>query len=459
VQFLIPLALPVIDNVGFVVKCTSDVPVRVCRHELLHRCLYRAPPVVPIRRLKMNTLTNSQIISHLSLDTCSQQTEQDFATKFGKMPQWVVAAPGRVNLIGEHTDYNGGFVLPMAIERYVVIAADLHTEALKPGHGNSATFHTANLGESFQVPLDEIAKSEPKEWSNYVKGVLAGFLERKHRLPSFDAVIHSSVPLGGGLSSSAALEVAVATLLEAILDTSLLPTEKALLCQQAEHQFAGVPCGIMDQFSSIFGQEDTLMLIDCDSQQVQPIAFTTPDLTVLITNSSVNHALVGGEYRQRRQQCETAATAMRVASLRNATLASLHRASDQLDEVICRRARHVITENARTLEAAKAIGQEDWTTVGELMFASHASLRDDYEVSCDELDILVEIAREIGIRGGVYGSRMTGGGFGGCTVSLVKTDSLSAIMQTLRTRYFEKTGIKPTLFVTRPARGAHVIRE
>ncbi len=403
-------------------------------------------------------MTNPQNVASSTLEACARQADQHFVETFGCKPRWLVASPGRVNLIGEHTDYNEGFVLPMAIDRYVVVAADINTELSGKNSGKSAVFHSANLGGSFRVSLGKIKKSVPGNWTNYVKGVLAGFLEREFSLPSFNAVIQSSVPLGGGLSSSAALEVSVATLLEALLDTSILPKEKALLCQQAEHQFAGVPCGIMDQFSSVFGQEDALMLIDCRSQEIKPIAFTSPDVTILITNSSVDHELAGSEYRERRQQCEAAAKSLGVPSLRDVTLAGLEKSSTELGDTINRRARHVISENIRTLHAADAICAEDWNTAGELMFASHDSLRDDYEVSCQELDLLVDIAREIGVEGGVYGSRMTGGGFGGCTVSLVKTDSLASVKQTLSSRYLKSAGIAPRLFATRPARGAHVIR-
>ncbi len=208
-----------------------------------------------------------------SLNTSTQQAEQRFATMSGSLPQclpqcppqWVVAAPGRVNLIGEHTDYNEGFVLPMAIERYVVIAAGPIAEADQQGCGEMVRFHSIDLGESFEISLNQPVEPQPGSWSSYVQGVLAGFLEQECKIPSFHAVIQSSVPLGGGLSSSAALEVATATLLETILKTTLDPREKALLCQQAEHRFAGVPCGFMDQFCSVFGQEDALMLLDCQS--------------------------------------------------------------------------------------------------------------------------------------------------------------------------------------------------
>jgi galactokinase len=275
--------------------------------------------------------------------------------------------------------------------------------------------------------------------------------------PPFDAVIRSTVPLGGGLSSSAALEVATATLLESMLGKLLEPIQKALLCQEAEHKFAGVPCGIMDQFSSTLCTADHLMLLDCRSQEVQLVPFTDPDITVLITNSNVKHELTGGEYAQRRAQCEAAAKTLGVATLRDANAKQLESARGQLGDVNYRRARHVIGEIDRTVRAANAIQAGRWSEVGQLMYASHDSLRDDYEVSCKELDLLVDIAREMGERGGVIGSRMTGGGFGGCTVSLVRTGSAAAVAKTLHDRYREQTGIEPTLFTSRPGRGAHVI--
>ena len=403
----------------------------------------------------------AMVLRHMKADLlsdCIQQAKQHFATEFGRTAQWVVVAPGRVNLIGEHTDYNNGFVLPMAIERYVVVAAAPNTEASEKKRDNTAVFHSVNLRDSFHVSVDEVAKPEPGNWSNYVKGVVAGFIDREYDIPPFDAVIQSSVPLGGGLASSAALEVAIATLLEEILGTSLDPAEKALLSQQAEHRYAGVPCGIMDQFCSVFGQEDALMLIDCRSQHILPVAFAAPDVTVLITNSNVKHHLADGKYSKRRQQCEAAAKALGVLSLREATLANLDAQPDQIDSTIFRRARHVVSENERTLRAASAIRAGQWTAMGELMYASHESLRDDYEVSCDELDILVELAREIGIPGGVFGSRMTGGGFGGCTVSLVKTDAVATVSETIRSRYLDETNIEPSIFASRPACGAHAIR-
>ncbi len=346
----------------------------------------------------------------------------------------------------------------MAIERYVVLAAALNSEASESSRKPVATFYSETLRDSFDVSLDQSPKPGPAHWPSYVEGVIADFLDRGSNIPAFKAVIQSSVPLGGGLSSSAALEVATATLLEAILGTALDPKEKSLLCQRAEQRFTGVPCGIMDQFSSVFGQKNALMLLDCRSQQIQSIPFTSPEVTLLIANSCVKHKLAGGEYAERRRQCETAARELGATSLREVTLAQLDAASAQISDLSLRRARHVVTENERTIQAANAICEKQWAATGELMFASHESLRDDFEVSCDELDLLVELARAIGLRGGVYGSRMTGGGFGGCTVSLVRADSIAAITETIRSRYLEKTGIEACIFTSRPARGAHQIR-
>ena len=380
-----------------------------------------------------------------------------YQREFGRTAQWFVAAPGRVNLIGEHTDYNDGYVLPMAIDRYVVMAAGPCAESPESG-GATARFHSVELGETSEVHLQRNPGGGPVTWARYVQGVVAGFLARDVTLPAFDAVIQSTVPPGGGLSSSAALEVATATLLEAIVRKPLDPVEKAILCQQAEHASTGVPCGIMDQFSSIFGQTGALMLLDCRSQEVQMIPFASSDVTVLIANSNVKRQLTGGEYARRRAECDLACQGLGTSSLRDTTLQELDAARERLGDPGYRRARHVISENDRTVRAAAAIREGRWHDVGQLMYASHESLRDDFEVSCAELDLLVDLARESGRSGGVYGSRMTGAGFGGCTVSLVKTDCQAALAESLRSRYWETTGVEPDIFACQPAGGAHVLR-
>ncbi len=268
----------------------------------------------------------------------------------------------------------------------------------------------------------------------------------------------STVPLGGGLSSSAALEVCTATLMEAATGKTIDPIEKALLAQKAEHDFAGVPCGIMDQFISALGREGHLLLLDCRTRQTQLIPMSDPSVALLVINTNVKHELSGGEYAERRAQCEEAARNIGVKSLRDCTPDQLDQAKGKLSEVVYRRARHVIGEIERTVHAAEGIRQSNWPTVGQFMYASHYALRDDYEVSCKELDDVVEIAEDIGCQGGVYGCRMTGGGFGGCCVALVKADCADAITKKIAADYKAKTGIEATIFASRPAAGATIIK-
>jgi len=409
------------------------------------------------------------------LSQITARASDRFRKRYGRDPQWIAAAPGRVNLIGEHIDYNDGFVLPMAIDRYCVIVAAENDEARmsndecqKPADHSSfvirhsslnARVYSVSADDEVVIPLAEPARhSTPGHWSNYIAGVIAGCTARNMRPSGFDAVIESDVPVGGGLSSSAAIEVATATLVEAMTGVSLDPIEKALLCQKAEHEYAGVPCGIMDQFASVMCRSDHLMLLDCRSQQIEHIPFSDLNVTVLIINTNVKHELSGGEYAERRNQCESAARKLGVASLRDATLGQLESSRSELSVAEYRWARHAIGEIARTVEAAAAIKAGDWPHVGQLMYASHNSLRDDYEVSCPELNLLVELASKIGPQGGVIGSRMTGGGFGGCTVSLVETAKVEQVAKKISQSYRIEAGIEPSILTSRPARGAHITR-
>jgi len=377
----------------------------------------------------------------------------EFENIYGRPPRWIVAAPGRVNVIGEHTDYNDGFVLPMAIERYTIMAADI-SRSSPP----RIFIHDTRAGDTAQIDLSKpVVKGNPR-WSNYVRGVVAGFQNRGVRIPPLDISLVSTVPLGGGLSSSAALEVSAATLLEAVTGTKMEPVEKALLCQKAEHEFAGVPCGIMDQFVSVMGQKNNLLLLDCRSRRTELVSMNDPSVVLLVVNTNVKHDLGSGEYAQRRAQCETAAKILGVSSLRDASADALERTRSKMDLSVFHRARHVIGEIERTLHTAEGIRNSNWPTVGQLMYASHYSLRDDYEVSCKELDAVVEICESIGNEGGVYGCRMTGGGFGGSCVALVKADAVDAITTKVATDYKVKTAIEATLFSSRPAAGATVIQ-
>ena len=273
----------------------------------------------------------------------------------------------------------------------------------------------------------------------------------------FEAVIESDVPIGGGLSSSAALEVATATLVEAMAGARLEAADKARLCQRAECDFAGVPSGLMDQFTSVFGRADHFLRLDCRSCEVRFVPLRDATVSVLVVNTNVKHELSGGEYAARRAQTEQAAAALGVSSLRDATGELLAAKEGVLDPTVFRRARHVISEIERTWQAATAVERADWDRVGGLMYASHDSLRDDFAVSCRELDLVVAAARDLGPGRGVIGCRLTGGGFGGCCVALVRTAAAAEIAAAIRERYEAATGIVPEIFLTRPAAGAAVL--
>lgn len=393
-----------------------------------------------------------------SLGSVSEQVQSKFQSRFQAEPTWVAAAPGRVNLIGEHTDYNDGFVLPMAIERYVVIAAS-RPLAESDAASDRCTIQAWSelLQELVEFEVTDTMPADLPSWCVYIYGVLD--LLRKQGMPCgpLQLSVMSTVPLGGGLSSSAALEVATATLVEAVTGKQLDGREKAKLCQQAENEYVGMPCGIMDQFSSALCQQGEAMRLDCRSLETTAVPLNDPDVTVLITNSNVSHELSSSEYPVRRAQCEKAAKLLGVDSLRDVTPEQLEANKEKLESLIYRRAKHVIDENQRVLDFSKAAELGDWTRCGELMYASHDSLRDDYEVSCPEVDKLVEIAQAIGPEGGVYGSRITGGGFGGCTVTLVKSEAVNTIATRQMTDYQAATGTEAFAFTSRPAQGAHVL--
>jgi galactokinase len=309
------------------------------------------------------------------------------------------------------------------------------------------------LTDGSSQPPDQVV------WSSYVQGTVQYAFEAGLQAKPFRAVINSDVPLGGGLSSSASLEVAVATLIEAMTGQRFNPVQKALICQKAEHKYAKMPCGIMDQLIAVMGQAGHAMLLDCRSKQPKMIPMDDPSVSVLIVNSNVKHELTGSEYPDRRRQCQRAAELLGVPMLRDATLPQLESAHHQFnrepDGDLCyRRARHVITENDRTTAMATALTQRAWTLCGQLMGASHQSMKEDFEITCPEIDCLVEITQSVE---GVIGSRMTGGGFGGCTVSLIETDRTAKILEEITFQYRTHTGIVPSAFVTQPAQGARVI--
>lgn len=375
-----------------------------------------------------------------------EEAQEVFQETYGEAAEVAAVAPGRVNIIGEHTDYNDGFVFPMALPLVTVVVG----RQVEGGRCRVTTTSPA-ADKPLQVEFAAPSSSAPLKpgspsWANYIKGVVANF---PGGTSGFDAVVATSVPLGGGLSSSASLEVATYTFLEALAGTPAASLkEKALACQKAEHDFANMPCGIMDQFISTMGKKGNALLIDCRSLESTLVPLDNPDITLVITNSNVRHTLSGTEYPTRRKQCAEAAATLGKKSLRDATLKDLEAHKDSMSEEVYRRARHAISEITRTEEAVEVLRQGDYTTFGKMMTASHHSLRDDYEVSCPELDELVEAALDVE---GVFGSRMTGGGFGGCTVSLMKVGSVDAfIMHT--TQFYSGS---PTFYVCAPAEGAH----
>ena len=384
------------------------------------------------------------------LQSLFTQCREDFVRCHDAQPDFVVAAPGRVNLIGEHTDYNEGFVLPMAIERYVVVAGRKTSIA---GLGR-LRIASMNVGDSADIPYHSRLSPGQPQWANYPRGVVAGFIDRGIMPPSIDSTLLSNVPLGGGLSSSAAVEVAIATLLELASGVDLEPRDKARLCQKAEHDFAGVPCGIMDQLICVLGDSKGALLIDCRDETTRIVPFSGNAACLLVANTNVRHSLASGEYGTRRAQCREAARKLGLVSLRDATLEMLGFEASGLSELEVKRAKHVITENERTVCAADALAAGDLSYVGQLMAQSHASLRDDFEVSCRELDILVDSALAMGQSVGVFGARMTGGGFGGCTVTLVRAQCVPEVQARMDNDYRRIVGQPITSFISRPARGA-----
>jgi galactokinase len=358
----------------------------------------------------------------------------------------VFRAPGRVNLIGEHTDYNGGFVMPAAIDLATYVAAEPRAEP-------KLVIDSENFGERREFPLADSAARPRGDWSDYVRGVAVTFERSGFRLRGANLTIRGEVPVGSGLSSSAALEVAVAQALLAISGISLSAPDLARLCQRAENEFVGVNCGIMDQFASCCAQAAHALLLDCRSLEYRMVPLPG-DVRLIICDTKVRHRLNSGGYNRRRAECEEGVRLLQrcdsaIRSLRDAALEDLEHAA--LPEVIFRRCRHVITENARVARAAAALEAGDLALFGRLMCESHRSLRDDYEVSCDELDLLVRIAEALS---GVYGSRMTGAGFGGCTVSLVKSEHAAEFARIVREQYFQATGIEPAIWDCQVVDGA-----
>lgn len=366
-------------------------------------------------------------------------------------PECLFRAPGRINLIGEHTDYNLGFVVPVALD------LACYTAVSSNGCGQLRVF-SANQNEAVEWPISSIASAPPRgHWSDYVLGVARELVRAGYDVPSCNLLVSSTVPTGAGLSSSAALEVSVALAL--LGDRKMDPLELALLCRRAENEFVGMPCGIMDQYISVFGREGAAVKIDCRSLEHEIVPLP-PGMEIVAVNSMVKHELGSSAYRDRVRECGEAVDAVRrrrpeVTSLRDVTSTDLRTFASEMAPVPFRRARHVTTENARVEAFVEACRRCDLAAMGELLVASHRSLQHDYEVSCEELDFLVDTALSVP---GVLGARMTGGGFGGCTVNLIAAGHAAAFVRAIQSAYRERFGVTPECYLCRPAAGAAEVR-
>ena len=363
----------------------------------------------------------------------------------------VFRAPGRVNLIGEHTDYNDGFVMPVAL--------DFSTWArVSPREDRRLQIYSENFSEEVEIDLDDRQLTARGHWSDYPIGVAVVLERAGYRLRGARLEIRGEVPIGSGLSSSAAVEVATACALVANSGLQIDKRELARLCRHAENEFVGARVGIMDQFISLFGEAQHALLLDCRSLEFRLLPL--PDnVRLIICNTMVKHALASSAYNERRAQCEAGVMHLakflpNVTALRDVTIEQLEAHADGLEDVVYRRCRHVITENARVLSAGDALEQGDLDRFGELMAESHRSLRDDYEVSCKELDLMVEIAQKVD---GVHGARMTGGGFGGCTVNLVSDTHVEEFKERVSQGYESATSLKPEVYICTAANGAEEV--
>ena len=370
-----------------------------------------------------------------------------FKEIFGKEPKFYVHAPGRVNLIGEHTDYNEGFVLPIAMELGI-------SYVVAPRTDREVRLYSENFQEFDRFSLEEEIERNELNWSNYVRGV-AKFLSEKVALNGMDTLIYGDLPIGAGLSSSAAMEVGAALSFQAVSSFSMDRKSLALICQRAENEFVGMRCGIMDQFASFLCEEGMALFIDCRSLETKNIPFPKGYL-IAVCDSKVRRELVLSEYNKRRWECERAARLLGVRALRDATPMMIRDMGEE--EILLgnfyKRAKHVVEENERVLSAVDALKKKDVKRFGKLMVGSHLSLRDLYEVSCRELDLLVEIALSVE---GVLGARLTGAGFGGCTVNLLEENAKDRFEETVKKKYKETTGLEADIWFTHPAQGGVII--
>ena len=368
-----------------------------------------------------------------------------FIERFSSNPVFYASA-GRINLIGEHTDYNGGFVFPGAIDKYIMTAININDT-------DKVRLYSVDMNQYTEFGLREEDKPA-EQWACYVFGVCREVIKRGFEVKGFDAVFAGDVPLGAGLSSSAALESCFAYALNDLFnDNKISIFELALIGQSTEHNYCGVNCGIMDQFASVFGKKDCLMRLDCRSLEFKYFPFKPVGYKLVLVNSQVKHELVDSPYNKRRESCERVAKTLGVETLRDADMSMLEAAKAQISDEDYKRAVYVIGEKQRVLDVCEALEKGDYETVGQRMYETHHGLSKDYEVSCEELDFLNDVAKECG----VTGSRIMGGGFGGCTINLVKEEHYDTFVQTAKTKFNEKYGIEPIIIDVVISDGAHKV--
>jgi galactokinase len=371
-----------------------------------------------------------------------------FRSVYGANPRGIFRAPGRVNLIGEHTDYNDGFVMPAAIDFYSYAAIGERAD-------RQLSVHSEQFQETVEFDWEQLGEPPRKNWSDYVRGVAAVLRDEGYPLRGANLVIDGQVPIGSGLSSSAAIEVTTALALTSLGGVTIRMLEVARLCQRAENTYTGARCGIMDQFVSCFGKRDQALMLDCRSLEATYLQLP-PNVRLVICNTMVRHELANGEYNERRASCERVVETLRrfipsIRALRDLTMEDLKQYRTFISDVDFRRSRHVLAENTRVIDAKQALQRMDLAHFGQLIYESHDSLDRDYEVTCKELNIMVDLARNLE---GVCGARMTGGGFGGCTINLVESKMVSKFQASVAREYEKLTGVWPQIFVCAAATGA-----
>lgn len=387
------------------------------------------------------------------MKTIIQDVEKEFRNRYGD-EYLLIKSPGRVNLIGEHTDYNEGFVLPAAVDKCIILA-------ISKNDSGQFRFFAIDKSESYKADASEEVKVSDLGWPNYLLGVVDELRKRGDQIDGFDCVFSGNVPIGAGMSSSAALENGVVFGLNRLFGLKIDEVDMVKIAQRAENNFVGVQCGIMDQFVSMMGEEEHVLQLDCRSLEYELYPFKRDDLRIVLCDTKVRRELATSEYNKRRQECEEGVAILQkhdesIQSLRDVSSDLLEEHKDEMPPVVYKRCRYVIDENQRLLDACADLKNDDYASFGERMLGSHVGLRDQYEVSCKELDILVEAAQKID---GVFGSRMMGGGFGGCTINIVKEEAIDRFKRKIMEEYQEKTGITPEIYLTKVSGGTQFINE